>query len=85
MLEDVDFKEGMKEYSYVYKFTGLLWVWLVECMIFCSKWPTFPQVYMNGELVGGADIMLQMHQNGELVEELEKVGHKSALLEENTE
>ena len=30
----------------------------------CSNWPTFPQVYMNGELVGGADIMLQMHQSG---------------------
>lgn len=34
---------------------------------------------MNGELVGGADIMLQMHQNGDLVTELEKIGHRSAL------
>lgn len=33
--------------------------------LFDSNWPTFPQVYMNGELVGGADIMLQMHQSGE--------------------
>ena len=38
---------------------------LLECYLFCSNWPTFPQVYMNGELVGGADIMLQMHQSGE--------------------
>ena len=45
-----------------------------------SNWPTFPQVYMSGELVGGADIMLQLHQNGELVSELEKIGHRSALL-----
>ena len=36
---------------------------------------------MNSELMGGADIMLQMHQSGELVKELEKIGHKSALLE----
>ena len=36
---------------------------------------------MNSELVGGADIVLQMHQNGDLVTELEKIGHKSALLE----
>lgn len=34
---------------------------------------------MNSELVGGADIVLQMHQNGELVSELEKIGHQSAL------
>ena len=44
-----------------------------------SNWPTFPQVYMDGELVGGADIMLQMHQSGELVSELEKIGHRSIL------
>ena len=55
-------------------------------LCFHSNWPTFPQVYMNGELVGGADIMLQMHQNGELIEELEKVGHHSALsLNKNSE
>ena len=31
-----------------------------------SNWPTFPQVFVNGELVGGCDIVLEMHQNGEL-------------------
>jgi len=45
-----------------------------------SNWPTIPQVYIEGEFVGGCDIVLQMHQNGELVEELTKVGIKSALL-----
>lgn len=45
-----------------------------------SNWPTIPQVFINGEFVGGCDIMLQMHQSGELVEELKKVGIKSALL-----
>ncbi|KAJ8720299.1 hypothetical protein PYW07_012342 [Mythimna separata] len=45
-----------------------------------SNWPTIPQVFINGEFVGGCDIMLQMHQSGELIEELKKVGIKSALL-----
>ena len=31
-----------------------------------SDWPTFPQVFINGELVGGADIISQLHESGEL-------------------
>jgi monothiol glutaredoxin len=31
-----------------------------------SSWPTIPQLYVNGEFVGGADIMREMYQNGEL-------------------
>jgi len=31
-----------------------------------SQWPTFPQLYINGQLIGGADIMVEMHQSGEL-------------------
>lgn len=49
-----------------------------------SDWPTFPQVYMNGELVGGADIMLQMHQSGELISEFERIGHRSLLADKDT-
>lgn len=45
-----------------------------------SNWPTIPQVYFNGEFVGGCDILLQMHQNGDLVEELQKLGICSALM-----
>lgn len=30
------------------------------------NWPTFPQLYVNGELVGGCDIITEMHNNGEL-------------------
>ncbi|XP_061563108.1 glutaredoxin-related protein 5, mitochondrial [Cololabis saira] len=44
-----------------------------------SNWPTIPQVYINGEFVGGCDILLQMHQNGDLVDELKKLGIRSAL------
>jgi monothiol glutaredoxin len=31
-----------------------------------SKWPTFPQLYLNGDFVGGCDIVTQLHQSGEL-------------------
>ncbi len=31
-----------------------------------SNWPTYPQLYVNGELIGGCDIAMQMMQNGEL-------------------
>ncbi len=39
-----------------------------------SDWPTFPQVYMDGEFIGGCDILLDMHRSGKLVEELERRG-----------
>ena len=31
-----------------------------------SNWPTFPQLYVNKELIGGCDIVTELHQNGEL-------------------
>ena len=31
-----------------------------------ADWPTFPQVYVDGELIGGCDITLEMHESGEL-------------------
>lgn len=37
-----------------------------------SNWPTIPQLYVNGEFVGGADIMREMYQSGELKKLLEK-------------
>jgi len=50
-----------------------------------SNWPTIPQIYMAGEFVGGCDILLQMHQSGELIDELKKVDIKSALLKAEEE
>jgi monothiol glutaredoxin len=35
-----------------------------------SDWQTFPQLYVNGELLGGADIIQEMHDSGELAEAL---------------
>ncbi|XP_046567128.1 glutaredoxin-related protein 5, mitochondrial-like [Haliotis rubra] len=46
-----------------------------------SNWPTIPQVYLNGEFIGGCDILLDMHKNGELIEELQKIGIRSQLLD----
>jgi len=31
-----------------------------------ASWPTFPQLWIDGELVGGCDIIVEMYQNGEL-------------------
>ena len=31
-----------------------------------SNWPTIPQVYIDGEFVGGSDILIELYQNGEL-------------------
>ena len=31
-----------------------------------AKWPTFPQLWVNGELIGGCDIIMEMYQQGEL-------------------
>ena len=36
-----------------------------------ANWPTIPQLYINGEFVGGSDIMREMYQSGELQKMLE--------------
>lgn len=37
-----------------------------------SNWPTIPQLYINGEFIGGADIILELYRSGELQEKIEK-------------
>ncbi len=39
-----------------------------------SNWPTFPQLYVKGELIGGCDITLDMFRSGELKEVLQEAG-----------
>ena len=39
-----------------------------------SNWPTYPQLYIKGELVGGCDIILDLYNKGELAGMLEKAG-----------
>ncbi len=35
-----------------------------------SDWPTYPQLYYKGELIGGSDILVELYQNGELKDTL---------------
>ncbi len=43
-----------------------------------SNWPTYPQLYVNGELLGGCDIVLEMYDSGELQKVLESAGAHGA-------
>ena len=36
-----------------------------------SGWPTIPQLFVKGKLIGGADITMELHQNGELMDILD--------------
>jgi monothiol glutaredoxin len=44
-----------------------------------SNWPTYPQLYVNGELIGGCDIAMQMLQNGELQQLVAGSAQKTAV------
>lgn len=39
-----------------------------------SNWPTYPQLYINGELIGGCDIVTDLYNKGELVNMLTSAG-----------
>lgn len=43
-----------------------------------ANWPTFPQLYVKGELVGGCDITLDLYQSGELKKMLEEAAGRKA-------
>jgi len=42
-----------------------------------SNWPTIPQLFIDGELVGGCDITLELHQSGELKKLLDAAEQKA--------
>ena len=42
-----------------------------------TNWPTIPQLFVKGELVGGADIAMELHQNGQLLDILDKTNSKA--------
>jgi len=42
-----------------------------------SNWPTIPQLFIDGELVGGCDITLELHQSGELKKLLDTAEQKA--------
>lgn len=43
-----------------------------------ANWPTFPQIYIDGELIGGCDITLEMYQQGQLQKAVAEAADKSA-------
>ena len=44
-----------------------------------SGWPTIPQLFVKGKLIGGADIAMELHQKGELLDILDN--HKSIIID----
>lgn len=42
-----------------------------------SGWPTYPQCYVQGKLIGGTDILMELHRSREIVDELRKAGIES--------
>ncbi len=42
-----------------------------------SGWPTTPQVFVGGELIGGSDIALEMYNSGELQKKVEEAGSRA--------
>ncbi len=38
------------------------------------NWPTIPQLYIKGEFIGGCDIMMELHESGELKKMIEEAG-----------
>lgn len=42
-----------------------------------ADWPTFPQIYIDGELVGGCDITLELYESGELKKMMEEAVNKA--------
>ncbi|EAN31528.1 Glutaredoxin family protein [Theileria parva strain Muguga] len=53
----------LNDYAYINVFSHEL---LRKCVKNISNWPTFPQLYVNGKLVGGCDIVSELHTNGQL-------------------
>jgi|TARA_B100000029_G_scaffold13726_4_gene14442 monothiol glutaredoxin len=42
-----------------------------------SNWPTIPQLFVKGELIGGADIAMELHQNGQLLDILDNANSEN--------
>jgi len=48
-----------------------------------SEWPTIPQVYVDGQFVGGCDILVQMHKDGEITQFFDEHGIPSRYSDKN--
>ncbi|KAK9747968.1 hypothetical protein RND81_02G027000 [Saponaria officinalis] len=64
----------LREYNVPFSSRSILEdIELKEAVKSYSHWPTFPQIFIKGEFIGGSDIILNMHQTGELKEKLKDV------------
>ena len=48
-----------------------------------ADWPTFPQLWVEGELIGGCDIIMEMYQQGELQPVIKEAAERAKAAEEN--
>ncbi|CAJ1441295.1 unnamed protein product [Effrenium voratum] len=64
-------EEGFNDYAYV---DVLKYPEVRDSVKKFSDWPTIPQLYVNAEFIGGCDIVMQMHKDGELKAILPKTG-----------
>lgn len=85
VLEDEELRQGMYYPFYFlslflfFVFGGIIGVCMLMLMVDVgikeySDWPTIPQLYLDKEFIGGCDILMSMHQNGELAKLLEEKG-----------
>ncbi len=62
----------LKHYGVEYKSTNVLSDPEIRVKLSeYSNWPTIPQLFVNGELIGGADITLELHEKGQLMDILD--------------
>lgn len=54
-------------------------------VVMISDWKTYPQLFIDGEFVGGCDVVTELFESGELKKMLEKVGAFSEPNEETNE
>lgn len=52
---------------------------IFESLPLFANWPTFPQLYIKGELIGGCDIALELHQHGELQKMTQEASGKKSV------
>ena len=68
----------LKHYGVEYKSTNVLSDPEIRVKLSeYSNWPTIPQLFVNGELIGGADITLELHEKGQLMDILDNTSEKS--------
>ena len=51
---------------------------IFENLKYYANWPTFPQLWINGELIGGSDIIAEMYEKGELLPLVKEAAAKNA-------